>query len=114
MESQRPRLLVIDPDPSVRALLVAVARRQGLEADSAGDTDAALEHARAHDYAAVIVEPHIEGGEALLRALAGCNVIVATTASDPAPRPGVTAVLRKPFLLDELTSAIDVCGPADA
>lgn len=114
MEPQRPRVLVIDPDPSVRALLVAVARRQGLEADSAGDTDAALEHARARAYAAVILEPRIYGGELLLRELAGRNVIVTTTASDPVPQPGVTAVLRKPFLLEELTSAIDCCGPGDA
>lgn len=112
MARTQPRVLVIDPDPCIRTLLAAVARRRGMDSDTAADLDEALEHAHARDYTAVILEPRMRGGEVLLREFPAGNVILATTAMDVAPRPGVAAVLRKPFRLDELSSAIDICCAA--
>lgn len=113
MEQTRPRVLVIDPDPSVRALLAAVTRRRGFDSDTAATPEEALQHARSRSYAAVILEPQIAGGDALLSELAGENLIVATTSTDPC---GVhaAAVLRKPFFLDELSTLIEGHLPASA
>jgi DNA-binding response OmpR family regulator len=112
MERLRPRILVVDPDPSIRALLAAVARRGGLTADTAANRDEALQYAGSAHYAAVILEPRMLSGDTLLRELSCCcNVIVATTSA--ARPPGVAAVLRKPFELDALTSALAACCDAE-
>jgi DNA-binding response OmpR family regulator len=113
MEAFRPRVLVIDPDPSVRALLAAVARRRGFDADTAASREEALQRTRMRTYDAITLEPRMAGGEALLRELPARNLIVATTATHGMPK-GVTAVLRKPFLIDELSSLIDGYWPASA
>ncbi|HEX6096968.1 MAG TPA: hypothetical protein VF432_11640 [Thermoanaerobaculia bacterium] len=113
MKPLRPRVLVIDPDPSICALLAAVVRRRGFEADTAGCREEALQRARVRAYAAITLEPRMAGGDALLRELPRRNLIVATTATDVTPK-GVAAVLRKPFLIDELSSLIDGYWPASA
>jgi DNA-binding response OmpR family regulator len=108
MELPSLRVLVIDPDPSIRALLAAVAHRRGLAADTAANREEALRYASSEHYAAVILEPRMISGDTLLHELSCCNnVIVATTSA--AQPPGVTAVLRKPFDLDALTSALTAC-----
>jgi CheY-like chemotaxis protein len=112
MNSLRPRVLVIDPDPSVRALIAAVTRHRGFEADTAGTREEALRRTDSRAYAAIILEPRIAGGDALLRTLASSNLIVATTLPN-VTCPGVT-VLRKPFLVDELSSLIDDHWPASS
>ena len=115
MENLRRRVLVIDPDPSIRALLAAVVRRHGFEADTTGDQAEARQRARSCEYTAVILEPRMRGGDALLRDLPRDKVIVATTSAGiAAQRAGVAAVLRKPFLLAELSAAIDVCAARTA
>lgn len=112
--SHRPRLLVIDPDPCIRALLAAVTRRRGYDADTAGTFDEALQRVHSSSYELFIVEPRIAGGETLLEDLAGRRVVVATSVVDFVPRSKVAAVLRKPFLLDDFTAVIDAFAPETA
>ncbi|HVG23179.1 MAG TPA: response regulator [Thermoanaerobaculia bacterium] len=119
--SENAAVLVIDPDPSIRTLIVALLRRNGYVAESAGDTDEALRLRRVGRHAAVILDPRVLGGDALLRALrsagdddaASPNLIVVTTpeqAQTPyAGRPGVHAVLFKPFHLNDLAAAVAEC-----
>lgn len=109
-------VLVIDPDPAVRALLLAVVRRQGFLAEGTDDADDALRLCRAGRHAAVIVDPRILGGESLLEALEGAslgsNLIVVTTPDAfgaPYNRGHVRAVLFKPFHIDDLAAAVARC-----
>lgn len=120
--SNQNAVLVIDPDPSIRALILAVLRRKGYVAEAAANADQALQLHRDGTHAAFIVEPRIHGGDALLDALQtasggddapGPNLIVVTT---PEPsqatytgRPGVHAVLFKPFFLNDLAEAVAAC-----
>lgn len=120
MESPSRRdALVIDPDPSIRALIAAVLRRRGVPTDTAADRDSALHRVRGHHYGAVVLDPRMPGGDALLRELYSAapdgkpNIIIAT-APDAFSRAlaryaGVEAVLSKPFDLDDLSSAVAAC-----
>jgi CheY-like chemotaxis protein len=113
------RVLVVEPDPAIRALIVAVLRRHGHSLDAAGTAEQALELQRSLRPAAVVVEPRISGGEALLDALASVDggphpaVIVVTTQDGrdpwlPSAFP-VRAVLHKPFRIEELAEAVTAC-----
>src|SRR5215212_8842777 len=98
MEPTRPRVLVIDPDPAIRALLMAVTRRLGFDSDTAGNREEALACAHTAVYAIITLEPRMPGGYTLLHELPTENVIVLTTSSDLSSCEGAAAVLRKPFL----------------
>jgi CheY-like chemotaxis protein len=117
----RPTILVVDPDPAIRTLILALMRREGYTAEAAGSAEQALAlHGSTHP-SAVVVEPRIAGGIALLDALqrgdgdgrAKPGVIVVTTpdghGTPYAGAPGVRAVLLKPFRLEELTDAVAAC-----
>lgn len=109
------RALVVDPDPSIRTLLIAVARRNGLDADAAGDHDEAVRLAVDHHYTVVILDPLVPGGDALFSELRR-PIIVTTTSrcGEFEERPGVVAVLRKPFDLASISAAIGTCCPPAA
>jgi DNA-binding response OmpR family regulator len=118
MTATRHRVLVVDPDPAIRTLIVAVLRRDGHTADAAATAEQALELQRSFHPAAVVVEPRIAGGEALLDALSRVDggthpaLIVVTTPDGrdkPPSRPAVHAVLHKPFRLEELAEALETC-----
>lgn len=114
-------ILVFDPDPAVRALILALLRRQGYVAEATVTADEALRLHRHGRHAAVILDPHVDGGDALLHALqtAGSgdapnrNLIVMTTSEHPRAtydgHPAVHAVLIKPFFLKDLASAVAAC-----
>jgi CheY-like chemotaxis protein len=121
MNAPRHTILVIDPDPSICALILALLRREGYAAEAAASPDEAILLHREGRYAAVIVDPRIQGGDSLLHALqlAGDGggptrkVIVVTTPENSQPtyagHPGVHAVLHKPFFLTDLTEAVATC-----
>jgi DNA-binding response OmpR family regulator len=118
METQAGRsILIVDPDPSVRALLVAFARRSGFAAESAEDRESALEWLDAQSWTAFIVEPQMFNGDSVLRDIhttAGRrNIIIATrpgpSAIAAARRPGVHTVVTKPFRLEELYATLTAC-----
>ena len=117
------RVLVIDPDPAIRALLVAILHREGYAADAAQDPEQALRLRRSVRHAAVIVEPRLLGGPALLEELADAapgaakNFIVVTSpdrgGSIYEGKAGVWKVLMKPFVIDDLTEALASCCDGD-
>ena len=111
----RKRILVVDPDPSICTLIVALLKRDGYEPDATHDAEEALTLGASRQYAAMILEPRIRGGEALLDAMQsgvdgeGSNIIIVTSAdgvTEPSQRPGVRAVLWKPFVIEELSAAV--------
>jgi DNA-binding NtrC family response regulator len=114
-------ILVFDPDPAIRALVMALLRREGYAAEATVSADEALRLHRHARHAAVILDPHVDGGDALLHALqtAGSgdapnrNLIVMTTSEHSRTtydgHPGVHAVLIKPFFLNELARAVAAC-----
>lgn len=114
-------VLVIDPDPATRALILALLRREGYVAVAAAGPDEALRVHRDRRHAAVILDPRVDDGEALLNALQtadddatpSSNLIVVTTREQsPATyhrHPGVHAVLFKPFVLNDLAEAVASC-----
>ncbi|HVE71557.1 MAG TPA: hypothetical protein VNI54_09340 [Thermoanaerobaculia bacterium] len=117
----RNAILVIDPDPSIRALILAVLRREGYAAEAAATPDEALRLHRDRQHAAVILEPRIHGGDVLLHALqtdgggdGPSRKLIVVTTPEPfhAPydgHPGVHAVLFKPFFLNDLAEAVATC-----
>lgn len=119
--SSRNTILVIDPDPSVRVLILALLRREGYRADAADNADDALRLRETCRHDAVVVDPHVDAGDSLLHALQtgtdggthARNVIVVTTPDDSeetyAGRPGVRAVLYKPLFLNDLAAAVAAC-----
>jgi len=115
------KVLVVDPDPAMRALIVAVLRREGYSAEIAETADAALDLRRTSEHAAVVLDPHVRGGEALLERLqheaadanVNVNLIVMTTTDEFEPEyveaAGVRAVLIKPFMIEDLANVIASC-----
>jgi DNA-binding response OmpR family regulator len=116
-----PSILIVDDDPSVRALLVALLTRRGYAYTLAEDGEAAVCHLRRTRYDAVLLDlmlPKLNGFEVLrfLRAerpQALGRVIVLTAASNATLRDfdsrGIRALMRKPFDIDELMRELDVC-----
>lgn len=113
------RVLVVEPDSSIRALIVAVLRRDGYEPETAETRDEALRLGRTRRHAAIILEPRIRAGDGLLEALRSVqsNVILVTTPdgidSPHAVPEGVRNVLLKPFRVEELAAAVSACFDGD-
>ena len=112
------RVLVVDPDPAIRALIVALLRREGYLADASPNSQDALELGRSGRHLAVILEPRMPGGEKLLDDLRASsrdgkpNLIVVTSDGRNAygDGRGVSTVLRKPFSIEELAAAVAMCS----
>lgn len=118
-------VLVVDGDASIRSLLEVVVRMLARRPVAAADGRSAMELLAAHAFDAVVLDlvlPEVSGAEVLhflaSRApeLLGKTVIVTTL--PPARCAAIeethacAAVLRKPFSLDELQSALrSCCGP---
>jgi two-component system OmpR family response regulator len=117
--TNQQRVLVVEPDPSIRALIVALLRRDGVVTDCVSTHDDALRSASSRHYDAVVVEPRIPDGDALLSELYAAapdgrpNLVVVTTPDSASKllrgRAGVRAVLMKPFAVDALTDALAAC-----
>jgi CheY-like chemotaxis protein len=113
----KPRILLVEDDPTTAAFLTAAAEALPADVDSVGSVAAALAQAPAHDYALWLVDAHLPDGEgatllAELRA-AGLRVpAIAHTASREAPvhdalhGAGFAAVLVKPLSATALRAAL--------
>ena len=122
MNASRPdTILVIDPDPAFRVLILALLRREGYLAEGTDDPNDALRLHQSAPYTAVVMDPRIRAGDKLLCALHAPedaetprrNVIVVTAPDGAKERyaghPRVHAVLFKPFFLSELAAAVAAC-----
>ncbi|HEX2122150.1 MAG TPA: response regulator [Thermoanaerobaculia bacterium] len=110
------RILVVDDDPAVRALLEIVGRRAGFAVDTAVDGLDALEQLRANEYVIVILDlmmPRVNGYDVVqqLRSEPRRPAIVVVTAmtgafvSDLDPQV-VQSIIRKPFDVEMMAAVL--------
>ena len=109
-------ILIVDDDEPTLNLVRAVLKRCGYGADVASNGIEAIALLRKNDYAAIVLDmmmPHVGGPEviAFLSANASPIPVVICSAAGPSALAGldttiVKAVIRKPFDIEELTSAV--------
>jgi CheY-like chemotaxis protein len=112
-------VLVADGDPAIRSLLSVLVKRMSRRAVAAPDCATALLLLETHDFDGAVIDlrlPSDDGTEvlpAIARVAPGMlpHVVVITTAKwrPDGDLKAVAAVLRKPFALDDLTSALESC-----
>jgi two-component system response regulator VanR len=113
-----PRVLVVEDEDAIRALLVAALRREPFEVDAAADGAAALQLVAANDYAVIILDlmmPRLNGFEFLdafqAAAPAASSVVFVVTAFDDVMigrlrADRVHAIVRKPFDVPQLVAMV--------
>jgi two-component system response regulator ResD len=110
------RVLVVDDDAPIRALVSKIVERAGLDVDSARDGLEAIAKIDANDYAVLVVDlmmPNIDGYAVVnhLRNKSRQPAIIVITAGDSGAIRQldgslVHSVVRKPFDIDELGDLI--------
>ncbi|HYH05830.1 MAG TPA: response regulator [Thermoanaerobaculia bacterium] len=113
-----PRVLVVEDEDAIRALLVAALRREPFEVDAAGDGAAALLLTSVHEYAVIVLDlmmPRVSGFEFLeaFRRVApqSRSVVIVVTAFDDGmvarlSADAVHAIVRKPFDVGQLVAIV--------
>lgn len=113
-----PKVLVVEDDKSIRRLLSATLRREGLDVEVAGDGLQALRLCERCEYAVILLDlmmPVMDGFqflEAFSRATpAARSVIFVTTAFDDRvagsiASPHVHAIVKKPFDVAQLSALV--------
>ena len=112
-------VLIADGDPAIRSLLAVLVKRMARRAVSASDCRTALQLIATHDFDGAVIDQRLPSDDDtdLLSAIAERapellpRVVVITTArwQPDGALARTAAVLRKPFALDELTSALQTC-----
>src|SRR5438132_7967933 len=115
--SARPRLLVVDDDEDIRALLRLILERGGYEVDEQPDGRAALRafHTGRHDLVVLdVTMPDLDGWEVLdrIRDLSEVPVLMLTARDSETDRvrglrAGADDYVTKPFDRDELLARVD-------
>jgi DNA-binding response OmpR family regulator len=110
------RVLVVDDDPAIRALVTKIVERAGLPVDNARDGAEAIEKLDSGRYAVLVLDlmmPNVDGYAVIthLRSKTQRPAIIAVTAGDTAAIRRldgslVHSVLRKPFDIDVLGDLI--------
>ena len=121
MSEQYPkkRVLVVDDDDAIRAMVERVLKREQYEVESARDGFEAIEKLTRNDYTTVLLDlmmPRVDG-HGVLRYLEerpkAPPVIVMTAnlqgAHETASAPPVFRILSKPFDIRQLVSHVDEC-----
>jgi DNA-binding response OmpR family regulator len=119
---QQKRVLIVDDDPVVRALLVWTLERHSLTVDQASDGLAALALIKEHQYSVIVLDlvmPLLDGF-GVLKALDGPSmasppvVLVITGADrramDHLDPQRIHGIVRKPFDPKELASVVVACA----
>jgi len=119
MEQGEKRILVVDDDNAIRALLMTILRRRGLVVDVARNGADALERLDRCHYAVMLLDlmmPVMNGWEVLERIAKRENgsrpvIIVLTAGSEPRDLPSdlVAGTVRKPFDVDLLVDGVFAC-----
>lgn len=114
--SGAPRVLVAEPDPSIRSLLMAVAQHMRLTPVPACNAEAAVALASQQEFSAAVIDLSENRPELVTRLVAACpslrgNVIVLTTLPPAVleSSAGAFCVLRKPFQLQDLQQSLRHC-----
>lgn len=113
-----PKVLVVEDDDAIRALLGAALRREPFDVDVANDGAQALQLTRTHEYAVIILDlmmPRLNGFDFLAAFREASpearSVVVVITAFDDAligrlRADQVHAIVRKPFDVPQLISMV--------
>ena len=115
--SNLPRVLVVDDEPAIRALVAKIVQRAGLPVDTASDGAEAIEMMATTVYTVVVLDlmmPKVDGFEVVEHVRANVvprpAVIVATAGDQVAARhldgSVVHSIVRKPFEIDILGDLI--------
>jgi CheY-like chemotaxis protein len=110
-------VLIVEDDPATQQLLVALMRRDGLAATVAANGGEAIQKLGGTGYDVIILDlmmPSVGGREVIqyLATNARSEKVIVCTAAGPRmtaevdQSPVVSAVVRKPFDIDELTRAV--------
>jgi len=111
------RVLVVDDEPAIRALIAKIVERAGLPVDSARDGSEAIEMLESHEYAVVVLDlmmPKVDGF-ALIDYLRSRRrerpAVIVISAGDPGifrqlDGAMVHSIVRKPFDIDVLGDLI--------
>jgi two-component system nitrogen regulation response regulator GlnG len=115
------QVIVVDDDPGLRTLFIAMLERKGFTVDVAPDGRAAYDQIARNAYSVILLDlmmPDVNGFELLERLARECpsllsRVIVMTGASRRVVQTLDTASIwgriRKPFDIDDLVTAVTAC-----
>jgi CheY-like chemotaxis protein len=113
------RILIVDDDDAIRALLMTVLRRRGLHADAARNGIEALEKLGVHHYEVMLLDlmmPQMNGYDVLTHLAAQPAarrplVLVLTAGLEPRPLDTqiVIGMLHKPFDVELLVDTVVGC-----
>lgn len=117
VERERPRLLLVEDDPELSALLVQLLSRESYEVELAVDGQRGLHLGMTHAYDVVLLDRRLPGADGLdvLLALRRKGMVTPTLVlsalGDPADRvagldAGAEDYLAKPFDVDELLARL--------
>lgn len=115
--SKQPRILVVDDDPEMRALLLDVLRNEGYEVVEAKDGTEAVLALRAREFHVILMDKNMPGPSGLdllpgLRRVCPQSQIIMMTAFGDvasymeAAEKGAVEYLFKPFRMEEMKAAI--------
>jgi DNA-binding NtrC family response regulator len=115
--SKQPRILVVDDDPEMRALLLDVLRGEGYEVVEANDGAQAVLAMRVRTFDVILMDKNMPGPSGLdllpgfRRVCPATRIIMMTAFGDlpsymEAVEKGALEYLFKPFRMEELKAAI--------
>ena len=116
-EQSKPKILVVDDDDAIRAMVERILKREHFDVESARDGFEAIEKLTHNDYSAILLDlmmPRVDG-QGVLRFLeekkkTEAPVILMTAnvhgAHETARTAPVFRVLSKPFDIDQLISHV--------
>lgn len=114
------RILVVDDDPDIRAMLVTALRMRSLAVDTATNGQEAIDLLRQHTYGVVLLDLFMpeRDGFAVLDAIDEDGfkpVVLVVTGADRRTLDRLDArrihgVVRKPFDLDDLSGVVAACA----
>jgi DNA-binding response OmpR family regulator len=115
--SDAVRVLVVDDEPAIRALVTKIIQRAGLDAEGARDGAEAIAMMDAADYAVVVVDlmmPNVDGHGVIANIKARPKphpAIIVISAADPnalrrLDGSMVHSIVRKPFDIDVLADLV--------
>ncbi|HEY2092810.1 MAG TPA: response regulator [Thermoanaerobaculia bacterium] len=126
LDLQRPRVLVVEDDPGIRSLMLAVVRRGGFEADTVANGIDAIATLAARSFSTIVLDlllPHGSGYD-VLEWMQESNpallsrVIILSATSPMLVRKHTVAhrvfrLMQKPFDIEELLEVIRACVDHD-
>jgi DNA-binding response OmpR family regulator len=115
------QVIVVDDDPALRTLFIAMLERKGFTVDVAPDGRAAYDQIARNAYSVILLDlmmPDVNGFELLERLARECpsllsRIIVMTGAGrrvvQTLDTTSIWGLIRKPFDIDDLLTAVTAC-----